>query len=1008
MKARIHIVVLAMLMVPAITMAVTLLDEGFEGSFPPTGWTILNLGDQTAGETWMQSSAHHHSGSHGAFSQDGEAGYAMEEWLITPAIAVPLNNYIELTFWHKFEWASFGDGPEYVLVSTTTPTADAFTDTILIVPQEGEPINWTEVLLNDLPDYGGETIYIGFVHTSANGYADAWVLDDMLLESHESQAADVGMVSIEVPEEHHLIGTEIFPSGTIRNYGATDVTVDFDISCEIVDELSITVYSSTIIHTGTFAVGATAPATFTAPWAPAETGDYVVTIFTALAGDGDVSNDTLSSETQVVEHQGTGGPDAFGYRWIDSEEVGGPVFDWIEIAETGTSAVMYGVPTFHGDDNFSEPIDFGFDFPFYGIDRTYFHVDINGEFLLAENTWYEEYHPVYPMWKTDGNMFNYMYPIPGYSGMPALVAAYWDDLYADEGVGDVYFQRFGEAPDRYCVVEWHNLRFCYGTVQDTTLCFEVIFHENGDMIFQYQNTAIGQTGSVCPHDNGRSATVGIQNDTADIGLCYLREIVEGGEYVGVEPWGNLLQDELAIRFYMGEDDLPPAFVYEEIGNTFDATPACSLTISDMSGVLSDSIYYNTGGGWAAVGHSHFEEPNIYYYELPVIPISTTIYYYFVATDNSTAQNRGTLPENAPSEYYSFKILPTDGIDVLLAYPGSQDYQNLEFPKYTTALDAENVVYDVYNWKEYEQYSFPGSYKAIFTYANSAGSGAEHDTLSIALMNFMDLGTNENPKNVFMASDDFGFFQHGHGNEKPMVKFLTAYMRVGYRPEGSYPGGTDGLAGPDVWEYENGSVIGVAGSPIGEAGVELPVYADTPDVLYSQDCPSWYAGEVSNPGISSQASFLFEDGPFDGDAYAKGFECAIWLNNLIYKSFYTSFDISQFTNDADINMIISDAVAWFGISTLAAPSNVDISVAGGDVTITWDAVTGATSYEVYSSDTPYEGFLLDASGEFHGTSWTSTIAGERKYYYVKAVQGVMLSPPSDTVSFMTFQIDDGES
>jgi len=41
-------------------------------------------------------------------------------------------------------------------------------------------------------------------------------------------------------------------------------------------------------------------------------------------------------------------------------------------------------------------------------------------------------------------------------------------------------------------------------------------------------------------------------------------------------------------------------------------------------------------------------------------------------------------------------------------------------------------------------------------------------------------------------------------------------------------------------------------------------------------------------------------------------CALWLDNLIYKSFYTSFDLSQFTSDDDINMIIGDALDWFDI------------------------------------------------------------------------------------------------
>ena len=135
---------------------------------------------------------------------------------------------------------------------------------------------------------------------------------------------------------------------------------------------------------------------------------------------------------------------------------------------------MYGVNSFAGDDNFSEPIPIGFDFPFYGYNRDHFYADINGELLLTDNQWYKPFPN--NGWNNDGNIFNFSYPIPGYSEMPALIAVYWDDLFADQGTGNVYFQTFGTAPNRYCVIEWNNLRFSAGTGGSPTLCFEVILH----------------------------------------------------------------------------------------------------------------------------------------------------------------------------------------------------------------------------------------------------------------------------------------------------------------------------------------------------------------------------------------------------------------------------------------------------------------------------------------------------------------------------------------------------
>ncbi|MCD4788643.1 MAG: hypothetical protein K8R37_01490, partial [Bacteroidales bacterium] len=220
-----------------------------------------------------------------------------------------------------------------------------------------------------------------------------------------------------------------------------------------------------------------------------------------------------------------------------------------------------------------------------------------------------------------------------------------------------------------------------------------------------------------------------------------------------------------------------------------------------------------------------------------------------------------------------------------------------------------------NWARYEEYDIPDSYRTIFIYSNSTSHGDPEDTLALALYEFLDKGTNENPKNIFMASDELANSTHALGDSRPLRKFFRAYLRGGYLLPENPPtcGGTDGIGGPDTWEYSSGSIIGLPGSPIGTEDIEIPVYSNSPDNIYNGDCPGTYAGEVTNPGISSWGSYLFEDGPFSGNAYSKGNGCAIWLDNLIYKSFLISFDISQFTNDDDINNMIQEALDWFGVN-----------------------------------------------------------------------------------------------
>ena len=175
---------------------------------------------------------------------------------------------------------------------------------------------------------------------------------------------------------------------------------------------------------------------------------------------------------------GKGGPDGFGYRWVDSNESGGPTFDWVDITGVGTQVALTG------DDSWSSSIAIGMDFPFYGGTFNSLRVETNGLLSFTEST---------------GDYYDNQ-PLPT-SGAPAnLVAPFWDDL------------DFGTTPRVYTyfdgtrfIVSWVGAPH-YQTGGPYT--FQAILYPTGEIVYQYLNM-----GSPT-----NSATVGVQNAAKSVGL----------------------------------------------------------------------------------------------------------------------------------------------------------------------------------------------------------------------------------------------------------------------------------------------------------------------------------------------------------------------------------------------------------------------------------------------------------------------------------------------------------
>ena len=185
-----------------------------------------------------------------------------------------------------------------------------------------------------------------------------------------------------------------------------------------------------------------------------------------------------------------GGPDNFGYTWLDSDETGGPNFQWIDISATGTAI------DFSGGKNVG-PYQIGFTFPFYGQRFTTFRVCYYG-YISFTSTYYSYSNRPIP------NQYVYN-----------LIAPFWDDLVMDSQ-SKVYYLSDGQR----LVIQYKNVKRYSSSDR---LNFEIILRANGSITLQYLTV-----GSYI-----NSATVGIQNNDGTDGL----EIVFNTDY---------LHDNLAI------------------------------------------------------------------------------------------------------------------------------------------------------------------------------------------------------------------------------------------------------------------------------------------------------------------------------------------------------------------------------------------------------------------------------------------------------------------------------
>lgn len=183
----------------------------------------------------------------------------------------------------------------------------------------------------------------------------------------------------------------------------------------------------------------------------------------------------------------SGGPDQYGYTWKDSNEPGGPAYNWWDITQVGVQ--LNGL----GDDNFVGPVSLGNLYPYYWYNVSKCWVGSNG---------YIAFGP--------GNIAANFPSIPDPSGVNNYITGHMADLtfLGSNNPGKCYF--YANA-DSFCI-EYQNVPYWYPTSPGYTgsNTFEIIMNR--------ADSSITVNFMSCTGASQSNFSTGIENNSGNMGL----------------------------------------------------------------------------------------------------------------------------------------------------------------------------------------------------------------------------------------------------------------------------------------------------------------------------------------------------------------------------------------------------------------------------------------------------------------------------------------------------------
>ena len=251
-----------------------------------------------------------------------------------------------------------------------------------------------------------------------------------------------------------------------------------------------------------------------------------------------------------------GGPDAYGYRWVDNDGGGGPTFNWIDITGNGTRLVGLA------DDNNIGPIAMGFEFPYYWYTVNHMWIGSNGYISFSYST-------------------NYAHPftsIPCPDTLPNdLLAVLTGDLDFTRG-GQCWY--YSNNVDSF-IVSWIDVppfSADHG-LDDSTHTFQMILASvDSSITFQY-----GENHGNFNENGNLQDVIGIENVNGQVGLEYLEDNL---------PSSHMWHANLALRFTVIPN---PSYVVHDMGVLEGMNESSgAIFVHDDSTITPRAIFKNFG------------------------------------------------------------------------------------------------------------------------------------------------------------------------------------------------------------------------------------------------------------------------------------------------------------------------------------------------------------------------------------------------------------------------------